>query len=140
MLEIDMGNYAQALFALVIVIFLILVVAGLLRRFGPMAQGGIRAGRTRRLQVVESTLIDAKHRLVLVRKDGREHLLLLGSGSTLLVESDPAPLRNGAEADEDAGAGEPTVGDPRVDSGSLLAAGPPRIVNVNPPATTSGQS
>jgi len=130
MLEIDMGNYAQALFALVIVILLILVVAGVLRRFGPMAQGGIRAGRTRRLQVVESTLIDAKHRLVLIEKDGREHLLLLGNSSTLLVESDPAPL--GGEAVGPDG--------PGVDSVPSPAAGSPRIVNVNPPATTSGQS
>lgn len=46
------------------------------------------AGRgPRRLKVQESLMLDPRHRLVLVRRDDREHLLLLGPGQDLLVES-----------------------------------------------------
>ena len=79
--------------ALLLVLGLIALAAWALRRFGP---GGLgvslgRGDRTRRLSVVESLPLDPRHRLVLVRRDDREHLLLLGAGETV-VESGIAPL------------------------------------------------
>jgi len=76
-------DLVRAGFALGIVILLILILGAVLRRFG---QGGtLRAGK--RLAIVESLAIDPRRRLVLVRRDGEEHLLLLGPGGDLVVGS-----------------------------------------------------
>lgn len=42
---------------------------------------------TGRIQVVETRYVDARRRLVLVRRDGVEHLLLLADGRELVIES-----------------------------------------------------
>jgi flagellar protein FliO/FliZ len=70
----------------------------LLRRFGlgavrisPAFRGKGR-GAAPRLAVVEVAVVDARHRLVLVRRDDTEHLVLIGATSDLLIESGiPAP-------------------------------------------------
>ncbi|MDI9350215.1 MAG: flagellar biosynthetic protein FliO [Candidatus Symbiobacter sp.] len=79
----DIGNYSRYLFALVLVLVLIWVVGRILpklnlgSKFVPMSK--------RRLALVESMMLDTKSRLVLVRRDDREHLLLLTLGQTGLV-------------------------------------------------------
>jgi flagellar protein FliO/FliZ len=70
--------------AFLLVLGLIALGAWTLRRFGLGMAGPV--GRGRRLAVVESLALDARHRLVLVRRDDREHLILLGAGETV-VES-----------------------------------------------------
>ncbi len=86
----DLDQYIRFLMALLFVVALIMVVAWVLRRAG-MAGGRVRGrGRQRRLSVVEALPIDAKRRLVLVRRDDREHLILLSANGDLLVDSTPA--------------------------------------------------
>jgi flagellar protein FliO/FliZ len=51
---------------------------------GPVLKG---AGGRRRLKVVEVIPLDHKRRLVLVRRDDREHLLVLGAESETVVEA-----------------------------------------------------
>ena len=87
----DMSSYLRFLAALVFVLGLIALLAWLVRRFGP---GGIAlkaTGRDRRLAIVEVAPIDARRRLILVRRDGVEHLLLLGGAGDLVIESGLAP-------------------------------------------------
>lgn len=83
----DMANYLQFVLALVFVLALIGVLAVLARRLGV---GGLAttssAGRGRRLAVVEVRTLDARRRLVLIRRDDVEHLVILGPSSELLVE------------------------------------------------------
>jgi flagellar protein FliO/FliZ len=56
------------------------------KRLG-LATGGISAiGGQKRLAVVEVKVVDAKHRLILIRRDDREHLILLGGERDLLIE------------------------------------------------------
>lgn len=93
----DASNYIRTLAALVVVLGLIMLVLWALRRFG---LGGMvpRVGPTRRrLAVVESLALDGRRRLVLVRRDDREHLLLLGNTVDVVVEqgiaAEPAPIR-----------------------------------------------
>jgi flagellar protein FliO/FliZ len=69
--------------ALILVLALIGLSAVAARRFG-LAQGG-RRGAPRRLAIVEVLPVDARRRLVLVRCDADEHLLLLGPGSERLL-------------------------------------------------------
>ncbi|PWC77747.1 flagellar biosynthetic protein FliO [Azospirillum sp. TSH64] len=86
----DLDQYIKFLMALVFVVALIMVVAWVMRRVG-MAGGTVRGrARQRRLSVVEALPIDAKRRLILVRRDDREHLILLGANGDLLVDSTPA--------------------------------------------------
>ena len=82
-------DYLQAVLALVFVLALIGVIAALARRAGfgyPMR--AIKPTGPRRLSVVEVTPLDARRRLVLVRRDDVEHLLVLGPTSELVVERD----------------------------------------------------
>ncbi|WP_434613170.1 FliO/MopB family protein [Azospirillum sp. B2RO_4] len=86
----DLDQYIRFLMALLFVVALIMVVAWVMRRAG-MAGGTVRGrSRQRRLSVVEALPIDAKRRLILVRRDDREHLILLSANGDLLVDSAPA--------------------------------------------------
>lgn len=79
-------NYLRALLAFLFVIGLIGGMHFLLKRFG--WEQRLRPERKgRRLAVVESVMIDPRHKLALVRRDGVEHLLLLGHQSDRVVET-----------------------------------------------------
>ncbi|MBB4266430.1 flagellar biosynthetic protein FliO [Roseospira visakhapatnamensis] len=89
----DIDSYIRLVLSLVLVIGLILLLAVGLRRWG--ARLGVPAaagGRARRLRVVEATVVDTRRRLVLVRRDETEHLLLVGGLNDVVVEQDiPVP-------------------------------------------------
>ena len=83
----DMENYLRFLAALVLVIGLIGAVAWVVRRLGLAGRLASVGGRaTRRLGVIEHMALDPKTRLVLVRRDDTEHLLLLGAAGPVVVE------------------------------------------------------
>lgn len=82
----DPANYARFIGALVFVVGLILVIAWALKRFGFAGRFVPNPGKRRRLGVVEVCPIDARHKLVMVQRDGAEHLLLIGAGDPLVVE------------------------------------------------------
>jgi len=81
----SLDAYGRFLLALIFVVALILVIAWLARRFG---LGGrfVAAGATRRLAILEVLPLDGKRRLVLLKRDGVEHLVLLGQQSDLVIE------------------------------------------------------
>ena len=70
----------QALFALAVSLGLFGVGVYAFRRWGPMGLLKLTGRTDRRMQLVESLTLDAQRRLVLVRLDSREHLILLGEG------------------------------------------------------------
>jgi hypothetical protein len=77
---------AQYVITLAVILGLIVLVVWGLRRFGA---GGIRPavrGRLPRLAVVDALPIDNKRRLVLVRRDNVEHLVLIGGPTDVVVE------------------------------------------------------
>jgi flagellar protein FliO/FliZ len=78
------SEYLRFVLALALVLGLILLLAWVLRRFG--AGGLVRPGARRRLHVVESAMAGPRHRLVLVRRDDTEHLILMGPNGDLVVE------------------------------------------------------
>ena len=81
----EFEGYLRFVMALVFVLALIGGCAALARRFG-IAQP-LRTGSSRRLAVTESITLDPKRRLVLVKRDSVEHLVILGAGTELLIES-----------------------------------------------------
>ena len=83
----EWSSYLRFVLALLVVLSLIGGFAWLARRSG---MGGIRTGKrdkSERLEVVEVLSIDPRRRLVLIRRDDREHLLLLGQDSERVVET-----------------------------------------------------
>lgn len=83
---IDLWTLARFAAALAFVLALIGVFAWAGRRY--LNTGAIGSTSRRRLSVIESTVLDGKSRLVLVRRDDREHLLVVGPNSTTVVEAD----------------------------------------------------
>jgi len=70
----------------------------LARRFAPLEVLRARAAGEKRLAVVESLMLDPQRRLVLVRFDGKEHLLILGEGRLLVEQGTPAAGRGRGSA------------------------------------------
>ncbi len=73
----------QAIFALAVSLGLFGVGVYVFRRWGPLGLLKLTPRTDKRLQLVESLTLDAQRRLVLVRLDAREHLILLGEGREL---------------------------------------------------------
>ena len=84
----EVGSVLNYVFAFALVILLILAAFWLFRRFVYRGhfQFGPRTG-DRRLAVVEASGVDAHRRLLLVRRDDVEHLLLVGGPSDIVVEA-----------------------------------------------------
>ncbi|HIJ63618.1 MAG TPA: hypothetical protein HPQ04_13065 [Rhodospirillaceae bacterium] len=82
----DMEPYLRALLALVGVLGLITGGAWIARKTG-LGSGRLGARGKRRLSIVETMALDGRRRLVLVRRDEAEHLLLIGGGADLVIES-----------------------------------------------------
>ena len=90
----DVVSGLRFVLALVVVLGLIAALAWILRRYGA---GRVTLGAGKgRLGVVEAAHIDAKRRLVLIRRDDTEHLLLLGPTTETVVETGIAAETSGA--------------------------------------------
>ena len=77
----DFADLVRGLAALALTLGLIGLAAVLARRYGPaMLFRAAPAKAQRRLAVVETLMLDPARRLVLVRLDDQERLLLLGEG------------------------------------------------------------
>lgn len=82
----SLDSYLRFVLALVFVLALIGLVAWVVRRTGMAPRGGLRHRGPRRLEIVEVAVLDARRRLVLIRRDDVEHLLLLGHNGERVVE------------------------------------------------------
>jgi len=77
----------RLLLALVFTLCLFGLVVWLMRYYGEKISSPAKNSNSR-LGVLETRMIDTRHRLVLVRRDDREHLLLLTNNAPpLVVES-----------------------------------------------------
>jgi flagellar protein FliO/FliZ len=89
----EASTYLRFLASLALVLGLIFAATWAVRRWG-MGLMTARPARTgaggRRLALVDAISLDGKRRLVLVRRDDREHLLLLGADGDLVIEQNCA--------------------------------------------------
>ena len=84
-LRMNLFDLARAIFGLVFVLGLIGLVAWAARRYAPQLLARLSAERgERRMQLVETLVLDPARRLVLVRVDNEERLLILGEGRELI--------------------------------------------------------
>jgi hypothetical protein len=100
----EITGAVRFLIAFVVVLALIGLTAWLVRRFGRGALASATGrGRQPRLAVIDAAAVDTRRKLVLVRRDNVEHLLLIGGPSDVVVEPnivraapatrEPPPLR-----------------------------------------------
>jgi flagellar protein FliO/FliZ len=83
----EMQSAAGFFFAFIAVLALIGLATWLVRRFaGNRLGAGANRGRMPRLAVVDAAAVDGRRRLVLVRRDNIEHLLMIGGPSDIVVE------------------------------------------------------
>ncbi len=73
----------QVIIAAVAVLVVLFIVIGVWRAFSPRVTGGRRG---QRLGISEYYEVDKLRRLVLVRRDNVEHLILIGGPQDLLIE------------------------------------------------------
>jgi flagellar protein FliO/FliZ len=79
---VEWFDWARALFALIATLALIVGAAYVARRLGMLQPG---AQGPKRMRVAETLLLDTRRRIVIVRVDDREHVLLLGPGGDLVM-------------------------------------------------------
>jgi flagellar protein FliO/FliZ len=88
----DSISYLKFIAALLFVLALIGGLTWVARRFGLIARVTITGKNTpKRLNIVEVLTVDARRRLILIRRDDTEHLLLLGAENDTLIESGIKP-------------------------------------------------
>jgi hypothetical protein len=84
----EMPLAVRFILAFLVVLGLIGATAWAVRRFGSGRIGGTGVrGRQPRLAVIDYTSVDTRRRLVLVRRDNVEHLLMIGGPSDVVVEA-----------------------------------------------------
>jgi len=81
----EIADYLRFVFALAFVVALIFLLAFIGKRYGMGYRNVSRAGK-RRLAISEIMPLDNKRRLVLVKRDDQEHLLVIGGETDLVVE------------------------------------------------------
>ncbi|MGA7774021.1 MAG: flagellar biosynthetic protein FliO, partial [Pseudolabrys sp.] len=107
----EMPLAARFFIAFLVVLALIGVTAWLVRRFGANRLGSTVRGRQPRLAVIDAATVDGRRRLVLIRRDNIEHLLMIGGPTDLVVEPNIVravaarevarePVRAGAPAEQ----------------------------------------
>lgn len=97
---VSWADYIQYILTLIFVIGLILGVSWALKKYGVgQLTPKNRKSKDKRLSVIEIAPLDAKRRLVLIRRDGVEHMLLTGGPNDLVIETGvPAPFSDVVKA------------------------------------------
>ncbi|MBY2934733.1 flagellar biosynthetic protein FliO [Rhizobium leguminosarum] len=126
------GGVGLALLLLIIVLWVIRS-----RAPSPFVRGG--RNRQPRLQVLDAAAVDARRRLVLVRRDDVEHLIMIGGPSDIVIESRILPAA--AEQPESAARPQPVEQRPisvaRPETPPVAPSRPPVAARVEPAAEPS---
>lgn len=92
----DMQDYLRFVLALAFVLALMGGLALLMRRLG-LGGAKLPGMGPRRLEVLETRMIDHRHKLAVIRCDDRQHLLLLGPDGARTIDTNlPAPAKDPA--------------------------------------------
>ena len=94
----DLFDVVRMFAALAVTLGLIGLAAVAARRYAPGALARLKPGAPRRLAIVESLVLDPARRLVLVRFDEEERLILLGEGRVLDAPAAASPARRPRKA------------------------------------------
>ena len=84
----ELPQFFRLIIALGVVLFLMGGLALVLKKLGLSEDRFIKTGDKRRLKIIESLPLDARRRLVIVKCDEKEHLIVLGANSETIIEND----------------------------------------------------
>lgn len=91
----DLSSYLGYLLAFLFVLALIGIVAWLFKSLtgGRSSNGGGRifGGRDKRIGVVQAASVDGRRKLILIRRDDKEHLIMVGGPVDMLIENGIEP-------------------------------------------------
>src|SRR5688572_32509075 len=105
---VELPTPVNFVIAFVVVLILIGAATWLVRRFGVASLDAASRGRQPRLAVVDAAAVDARRKLVIIRRDNVEHLLMIGGPTDVVVEQN---IVRAISAQRDK-AVEPAVGRP----------------------------
>ena len=89
--RLDVVDFTRYIAALLLVLGLLAALAVLLRRgYGRSLLPGALGRTDRRMRVVETLALDPRRRVMIVEVDETEHVILLGAGSDVKLETRPA--------------------------------------------------
>jgi flagellar protein FliO/FliZ len=94
----DMPLAARLVIALVVVVGLLGATTWMIRRFGARRLGASPKARQPHLAVTDVATVDARRRLILIRRNGTEHLMMVGGPSDILIEANIVPAATVREA------------------------------------------
>ena len=97
---VELPTAVNFVIAFVFVLLLIGAAAWLVRRFGAAQTDAAARGRQPRLAVVDFAAVDGRRKLVIIRRDNVEHLLMIGGPTDVVVETNL--IRGAAAATRDA--------------------------------------
>jgi flagellar protein FliO/FliZ len=86
-METGYSMYAQAVISLGFVIGLILITAKIMKAYIDPAA----TSNKKRISISEAINLDGKNRVLLVRRDDIEHLVIVGTSNLLIEQGIPAP-------------------------------------------------
>ena len=118
---LELPTSVNFVIAFVVVLALIGAATWLVRRFGVPRLEAAGRNRQPRLAVIDSAAVDGRRKLVIIRRDNVEHLLMIGGPTDVVVETNI--VRSGAAARD-----APAV---RVNGGETLARAMP-LPDTNP--------
>ena len=84
---VELPTPVNFVIAFVFVLLLIGAAAWLVRRFGATRIDAAARNRQPRLAVIDSAAVDGRRKLVIIRRDNVEHLLMIGGPSDVVVET-----------------------------------------------------
>ena len=93
-IDLNLTDYVKFVLAFIFVLALIALTTIIARRLGFGLPFSSRISAERRLGIAESLNVDGKRRLVLIRRDKLEHLILLGATTELVIENNITPPEN----------------------------------------------
>lgn len=82
-------DYLRFAAALIFVLALMGLVGWVMRRLNNAQQGF--SMKDKRLSVIEQKMIDPRHKLVLIRRDDKEHLVILSQNGNTVIETGIKP-------------------------------------------------
>jgi flagellar protein FliO/FliZ len=141
LMNFDAPTLVKFAIGVVVVLVLIFLATWVFRRSGRGGVSGSSArGRQPRLAVIDAAAVDARRRLVLIRRDNVEHLILIGGPSDVVVEpnivraapasgtSRPGARPGGFEDDDASIIPEPAPGEPERTPAAPRSSEPPRTM------------
>ena len=89
-MELETINYFKFVLALLFVLGLIGGFAIIAKRAGLGNRGPIVRGKSKRLSIIETMVLDPKRRVVLIQCDNSENILLLGPNNEQVIGNGPS--------------------------------------------------